>query len=51
MTYTLGEKDGKTVVRLVHDQFAGDEQTYANVTEGWPVILGRLKTHVEGGDK
>ena len=49
VTYTLGDNEGKISLRLVHDHFEGDQQTYENVSEGWPIILDRLKTYLEHG--
>lgn len=47
VTYTL-RKDGEaTALKLVHSGFSEKNQTYANVTGGWPFILKKLKATFE----
>ena len=47
VTYELISDGKKTVLKLTHDQFGEDRQSFENVTAGWPIILGRLKERVE----
>jgi uncharacterized protein YndB with AHSA1/START domain len=32
---------------LTHDQFGSDNQSFINISNGWPMILDRLKTFLE----
>ncbi|RYD19154.1 MAG: hypothetical protein EOP88_20035 [Verrucomicrobiaceae bacterium] len=43
VTYTLRKDGDATVLKLVHSGFTEKNQTYTNVTGGWPFILKRLK--------
>lgn len=47
VTYTLGKDGTETVLKLVHSGFSEKNQTYANVTGGWPFILKKLKSTLE----
>lgn len=47
VTYELQSRSGKTILKLTHDRFGGDRQSYANVTQGWPIILNGLQQRVE----
>lgn len=51
VTYTIepGEAPEVAVLTLRHSGFAAENQTYANVTGGWPFILSNLKTLLETG--
>ena len=48
VTYELRPDGDSTILTLTHDGFGADNQSMANVTEGWPIILNGLKTHLEG---
>ncbi len=37
-------------LRLIHDEFAGENHTFHETAEGWPQILSGLKTLVETGE-
>lgn len=43
--------DSMCVLDLTHEGFSGPNQTYADITGGWPVILSSLKTFLETGKK
>ncbi len=43
VTYTLTREGTETVLKLVHSGFTEKNQTYTNVTGGWPFILKKLK--------
>ena len=45
--YRLEQRGEKTVVQISHGGFAIDSQDYANIAMGWPIILDRLKAHLE----
>lgn len=38
-----------TQVTVIHDEWSGDDPTYASCADGWPRILSRLKTLIETG--
>ncbi|RYD43939.1 MAG: hypothetical protein EOP85_09755 [Verrucomicrobiaceae bacterium] len=47
VTYTLRQDGKDTVLKLVHSGFTEKNQTYTNVTGGWPFILKKLKVALE----
>lgn len=47
VTYTLRKDGDGTILKLVHSGFTEDNQTRANVTGGWPFILGEMKSFLE----
>lgn len=47
VTYTLTKDGAETVLKLVHSGFTEKNQTYTNVTGGWPFILKKLKASFE----
>ncbi|MCM8531887.1 MAG: SRPBCC domain-containing protein [Lentisphaeraceae bacterium] len=47
--YTLEEDESLVVLTLTHKGFKEKNQTYHNVTGGWPYILSNLKTYLETG--
>jgi len=47
VTYLLEPSPHGTTLTLIHSGFPGENQTYANIAEGWPAILKGLKTLVE----
>ena len=49
VSYHLKESDGVVQLTLRHSGFKKKNQTYANVTGGWPWILSNLKTLLETG--
>ncbi len=50
VTYQIEPMGKMCRLTLTHDGFDADNQTYANVTGGWPTILSGLKTWVETGE-
>lgn len=55
VTYTIETKDGPTVLTFTHSGFPNENQTFADISGGWPIILERLKEAIEaeqsvGGD-
>lgn len=49
VTYAITPMGTMCQLTLTHEGFDSDNQTYANVAEGWPTILSGLKTLVETG--
>ena len=49
VTIELVPESEATQVTLTHDEWAGDDPTYAASADGWPRILSRLKTLLETG--
>ncbi|MCM8534750.1 MAG: SRPBCC domain-containing protein [Lentisphaeraceae bacterium] len=49
VSYTLQQDENLTVLTLTHKGFKEKNQTYHNVTGGWPYILSNLKTYLETG--
>ena len=47
VTYDITEKDGGSVLTLTHTGFEERNQTYANITGGWPMILNHMKVLLE----
>jgi uncharacterized protein YndB with AHSA1/START domain len=43
VTYEIRRDGDLTVLKLTHSGFTTENQTRANITGGWPFILGRLK--------
>ncbi|MCB1233159.1 MAG: SRPBCC domain-containing protein [Verrucomicrobiae bacterium] len=51
VTYTLAPgTDGGTELTLIHSGFSEKNQTYENVTGGWPFLLDGLAAVAEGRD-
>ena len=49
VTWLLKEKaPGTTELTLIHEGFAEENQTYANITGGWPFILDGLAGVLKG---
>ena len=49
VTYEIFEDNGLIGLSLTHSGFKEKNQTYHNVTGGWPYILSNLKTYLETG--
>ena len=49
VTYSMTEDEGVVILTLVHSGFKEKNQSYHNVTGGWPYILSNLKTYLETG--
>ncbi len=49
VTIELVPESEATQVTVTHDEWAGDDTTYASCADGWPRILSRLKTLLETG--
>jgi uncharacterized protein YndB with AHSA1/START domain len=49
VTIDIKEDEGLTVLNLLHNGFKEKDQTYSNVTGGWPWIISNLKTYLETG--
>lgn len=47
VTYTLRKDGDGTILKLIHSGFTEDNQSRANVTGGWPFILGEMKALLE----
>lgn len=47
VSYRLEEINGGTKLILTHSGFPYENQTYTNISGGWPFILDALKTFVE----
>lgn len=47
VTYLLEPSPHGTMLTLVHSDFPCENQTYANIVEGWPAILHGLKNLLE----
>jgi uncharacterized protein YndB with AHSA1/START domain/DNA-binding transcriptional ArsR family regulator len=49
VTYEIEEQGECCKLTVVHDEFAGETQTYRLVGNGWPVTLAGIKTLLETG--
>ena len=49
VVYALRADGDATVLTLTHDGFDEVNQSYANATGGWPIILARMKDRLEAG--
>ena len=49
VNYRLNETDGITELVLHHGGFKSKDQTFSNITGGWPWIISNLKTYIETG--
>ena len=49
VTYELFDDHGLIVLVLTHSGFKEENETYRNITGGWPYILSNLKTYLETG--
>ena len=49
VTYELFDDNGLIVLVLTHSGFKEENETYHNITGGWPYILSNLKTYLETG--
>lgn len=47
--YEIDDLGAMCALTLTHDGFAGETQTFHDVSGGWPVILSGLKTFLETG--
>ena len=47
VAYRLTRHDGGTLLSLVHSGFPTENQTYHNISGGWPHILEGMKTFLE----
>lgn len=47
VTYLLEPSPHGTTLTLIHSDFPRENQTYANIAEGWPAILHGLKNLLE----
>ena len=49
VTYEIVEQQDLLILILTHSGFKGKNQTYQDITGGWPYILSNLKTLLETG--
>jgi uncharacterized protein YndB with AHSA1/START domain len=49
VTIELMQETEATRVKVTHDDWAEDDETYGACADGWPRILSRLKTLIETG--
>lgn len=49
VTYELEETENAVKFTLIHDQFEEENQTFASVSGGWPIVISGLKTYLETG--
>lgn len=49
VTFTLEECGEVARLTIVHDNFPPESQVFRACSEGWPIILGNLKTLLESG--
>ncbi|EDM27120.1 hypothetical protein LNTAR_15662 [Lentisphaera araneosa HTCC2155] len=49
VTYEIVEQQGLLILILTHSGFRAKNQTYKDITGGWPYILSNLKTLLETG--
>lgn len=47
VTYRLTAAGNSTRVSLEHSGYPADSQHFADISMGWPIILGGLKAHLE----
>ncbi len=47
VTYDIRKDAGETVLKLTHSGFTEKNQSYTNITGGWPFILKKLKSTLE----
>lgn len=47
VTYTIKENNIGSVLTLTHSGFPAENQTFADISGGWPIILQNLKKAVE----
>lgn len=47
VSYLIESTPSGATLTLTHSGFPHENQTYANISEGWPVILQRLKEFLE----
>jgi uncharacterized protein YndB with AHSA1/START domain len=50
VTFTLEQSGDVVRLTLIHDAFPPDSRIFAACREGWPMILGSLKTLLETGN-
>ena len=50
-TWEITPMGDTCLVRLTHDGFASENETYRSVANGWPLILSGLKTLLETGEE
>lgn len=48
VTYSISKDGAATVLKLTHSGFPEKNQNYANVTGGWPFILKKMKSALDG---
>ena len=49
VTYELSQTGSSTKLRVVHDDFETQTETYAGSVEGWPLMFSSLKSILETG--
>ena len=49
VTWTIEPRGDASLLTLVHDEFAGETETYRSVAHGWVPVLSGLKTLLETG--
>lgn len=49
VTYELEQTDNAVKFTLIHDDFESENQTFASVSGGWPIVMSGLKTYLETG--
>ena len=49
VTYLLHEQNGLLELTLIHSSFEKKNESFYNITSGWPFILSNLKTYLETG--
>jgi uncharacterized protein YndB with AHSA1/START domain len=47
VSYLIEAKDHDTTLTLIHTGFPEENQTYANISGGWPYILDALKAFLD----
>lgn len=47
--YLIREVNGMTELTLIHEGFEKKNDSFYNITSGWPFILSNLKTYLETG--
>lgn len=47
VSYRISKDGEKTLLSLTHSGFSADNQTRANIIEGWPHLLAQLKATLE----
>ncbi len=51
VTYKIEDMGQMSALTLTHTGFTTPKQTFADISDGWPIILSNLKTYLETGKK